>query len=306
IVDGARQGIIEFNYLITPLKAGNLKIPSTVVQGSIPIRNKSHGRSFFDNDFDPFSLMQGFDQLKPFGLSTQEIVLEVQPPVEDVNPWLPARSLTIEEIWDPSQKLQEGEFFTRGFKIYAEGINSSQLSSVPELQVSDSRFKLYADKPETTDEKKDRQVKSSRKEQYTLIPQQSGRITLPEIAVTWWNVDRNEKVVTRIPARTLDILPAEQVAMNTRPAKDILDERKSVDTQYTEASPVNPILYAAIAALAFLLLLAVVWAVTVQKKMSRLLKPVAEMKPALKPVFRKDSDYSPKSKQEKLNDLNPT
>jgi hypothetical protein len=308
IEDGTRVGIIEFNYIITPLKAGSIKIPSVVVQGGIPLRRKAFGRSFFDNDFDPFSLIQGYDHLKPFALSTQEIALEVQPPVADVNPWLPARSVTIEEIWDSSQKIQEGEFFTRGFRISAEGANSSQLSALGELQASDKRFKIYADKPEASDETAGRLVKSSRKEQYTIIPQQSGRITLPEIAVSWWNVDTNQKEVARVPARALDVLPAEQVAMNARLVKDAGEEATAREALSVETAVINPLLYAAIGVLAILLLVAVVWAVTIQKRMNRLLKPAAAAtKPVVKPVVvRKDSDYAPKSKHEKLTDLNPT
>lgn len=303
IIDGARIVVIEFNYLITPLKAGNIKIPSIVVQGAIPLKRKSAGRLFFDDDFDPFSLMQGFDQLKPFALVTSEANLEVQEPVADVNPWLPAKSLTIEEIWDPAQKLQAGEFFTRGFKITAEGINSSHLSNLNELQSSDSRFKLYADKPEMTDDTAGRVVKSSRKEQYTLIPQQAGRVTLPEIAVTWWNVDTNQKVVTRIPARTLDILPAEQIAMNSKPIpKDNLEEPRLQEVN----SELNLLLYGVIGVLGVLLLGVVIWVITLQKKMARILNPAAAVKPVLKAVVRKDSDYAPKSKHEKLTDLNPT
>ena len=40
MVDGIRVNVIEFRYLVTPLKAGPLKIPEVVVQGGIPIRNK--------------------------------------------------------------------------------------------------------------------------------------------------------------------------------------------------------------------------------------------------------------------------
>ena len=76
VVDGIRVGVIEFSYLITPLKAGPLKIPSSIIQGVIPIRRKSQRGSFFDDDFDPFSMMHGFDQLKPFALATEEAMLE--------------------------------------------------------------------------------------------------------------------------------------------------------------------------------------------------------------------------------------
>ena len=74
--------------------------------------------------------MTGFERLKPFSLSTSEAVLDVQPPAAGVNPWLPARSLNLVEIWDDSQTLQAGEPIALGFKIVAEGILSNQLPSL--------------------------------------------------------------------------------------------------------------------------------------------------------------------------------
>jgi hypothetical protein len=172
VVDGIGMDVIEYSYLMTPLKAGPLKIPSTVIQGGIPIRRKGPRGSYFD----AFSMMPGFDQLKPFALATEEAVLDVQPAIAGMIPWLPARSLKIEETWNESQSLQVGEPFTRSFKIVAEGIKSSQLPSLNDLQINDNPFKVYADKPEMGDEVKDGSIKSYRKEQYTLIPQQSGAV----------------------------------------------------------------------------------------------------------------------------------
>src|SRR5262249_49810796 len=135
--------------------------------------------------------------------------------------WIPARSLKIEELWDETQTLQVGEPLTRAFNITAEGLKSNQLPSLNEQQISDNHFKIYADKPVLGDEAQDGGIKSYRKEQYTLIPQKSGKLTLPEISVAWWDVIKKEKVFAHIPARTLQILPAsEHAANNIAPVVD--------------------------------------------------------------------------------------
>lgn len=271
-MDGINAGVIEFEYLITPIKAGPLRIPTTLIQGVV-IGRKKHSESFFDDNFDPFSMMQGFDRLKPFSLATEEIVLEVQPPIPGMSPWLPAKSLTMEEVWNENQTLQVGEPLTRGFTIFAEGIKSSQLPNLNDQQNMGNLFKVYADKPELLDEGKGTSVKSYRKEQYTLIPQQAGTLTLPELSIAWWDVTKKEKVITRIPAKTLQIQPApastQQIAMTS------VKEETNSTTQMQVVTQRDPLLYAIIGGLAVLLITAIFWAISLQRKVNRFTeKPV--------------------------------
>jgi hypothetical protein len=301
VLDGVNVGVMVFEYLITPLKAGELTIPSTVVQGVIPIQREPHVR----NEFDLFSMMRGYDQLKPFALSTEATILNVKPPVAGMNPWLPAKSLSIEEVWNGSQIVQAGEPVTRSFNIVAEGIKSSQLPSLNDLQVNGSNFKIYADKPELNDENTSGNIKSSRKEQFTIIPQKAGELILPELSIAWWDVSKNEKIVTKIPARTLQVLPA---AQNSRQNNEVaaLDTPISSSVSHEMMVQKDPILYVIIVVLAILLLAAILWAIILQRKIYRL-KTVKIVKKA--PINYEK--YAPKKlpakeKQEKLPDLNPT
>ena len=116
IIDGIQINVIEFSFIITPLKSGPLTIPPLVVQGGIPMKRTPQRGSFFDDDFDQMFIMPGFERLKPFTLSSNETTLDVQPAVSGITPWLPAKSLKIEEIWDDSQTFQTGEPITREYK----------------------------------------------------------------------------------------------------------------------------------------------------------------------------------------------
>ena len=294
---GMRVDVMEFSFLITPLKAGPLKIPSVTLQGGIPIKRRGYGGSLFDNTFDPISIMQGFDRLEPFTLRAEEKNLEVRPAA--MTPWLPARSLKIEEIWDPSQVLQEGEPLTRSFKIIAEGIKSSQLPSLNDCQFNGNLFKIYADTPQTGDEVKSGQIKSWRKEQYTLIPQDSGDLTLPEIAVTWWDVVNEEKRITRIPARTLHIKPSAYLTKKMTPAVEEI-------APAIEALPAKQsfFLYYIIAGLVLLLIVAAVFGVILYRRIARLTEGPKEIVKPIEPIVVKKSPK--KDKKEKLPDLNPT
>lgn len=301
IVGGMREDIIEFSYLITPLKAGALNIPPAIIQGGVPIKRKAHGNSLFDHNFDPFLMMQGFDQIQPFMLKTEPTTIDVQPAALSMVPWLPAKSLKIEEIWDPSQSLQAGDPFTRSFIITAEGMKSGQLPSLNDLQVKNAPFKIYADSPELADEVKDGVVKSSRKELYTLIPEQSGSLTLPEISVAWWDVVKKEKCIASIPARTFQVMPPAKLAPSDIAIKP---EPQTVIVQR------DPILYAIIVGLAIMLIAAVFLGVMLQKKITRLTEVPGEVKKApvkVEPVQPVVVKKAPKNdKKEKLPDLNPT
>ncbi|MGE0634637.1 MAG: BatD family protein, partial [Pseudobdellovibrionaceae bacterium] len=65
VIDGVMLYTIELNYLITPLKNGSLTIPSVAIQGNILQKRMGQLRSFFTDDFDPFSAMQGFESPEP-------------------------------------------------------------------------------------------------------------------------------------------------------------------------------------------------------------------------------------------------
>jgi hypothetical protein len=41
-----------------------------------------------------------------------------------------------------------------------------------------------------------------------LVPQVGGRLALPEISVVWWNVDRDEREIARLPIKTLNVRAA--------------------------------------------------------------------------------------------------
>ena len=294
IVNGMQVNIIEFTHLITPLKAGILKIPEAVIQGAIPIKGPMQGRSLLD-------MLQGYDQLEAFTLRTKETYLEVQGSIAGMSPWLPADSLKIEEILDESQKLQEGQPFTRSFKIIAEGVRSNQLPSLNDVQISDSHFKIYADKPELGDEIKEDRIKSYRKEQYTLIPQQSGPLVLPELSVVWWDVEKKEKMTSIIPSRTLQVasIPG-SIAIHDIPVVE--QESQVVVVQK------NLTLYIIIAGLVILLMVAGFLGIRLQKKITSFTKGPMAIKEKPKQLVKSKlvKKMPKKDKKEKLPDLNPT
>lgn len=310
IIDGALRNVIELKYLITPLKTGSLTIPSMVIQGAVPQKSKRQSSSFFHDDFDPFGMMQGFERLKPFTLATEETHVNVQPAIADMSPWIPAQSFSIEEQWPEDQTLRVGEPFSRGFLIKAEGLKASQLPHLEELQSQGSMFKVYADKPEEQEKVLQGVLHSTRKEQYTLIPQQAGMLNLPEISISWWDSAKKEKRVATIPARVVQILPALQ--SETSVSQDSTSNSAAPTPTQGSASAQAPfLLYSIIAVLAFFLAVALLWGFILQRKIHSLMKDSVQ-KPVKPPVAKPEKPLvspkteSQKEKKEKLPDLNPT
>jgi hypothetical protein len=305
IVNGVRLDIIEFSYVVTPLKPGVLTIAAATIQGGIPVKRKSQNRSLFDRDFDPFLMMQGFDQIEPFILKTEAVSVDVQPAVAGMFPWIPATSFKIEEECDASQTLKAGDPFTRSFTITAEGVKSGQIPSLQDLQGKNSPFQIYADTPQLGDEVKEGHLQSYRKEVYTLIPQQSGPLTLPEISLTWWDVVKKERRTVLIPSRTLQVAPAVKISAN-----DLTSSNPEPQVVIVQK---DPILYIIIASLACMLIGAVFLGYMLQKKIARLTDAPqtvkkTEKKEEFKPCIKVESIQKPpkKEKKEKLPDLNPT
>lgn len=294
VIDGVNIGIIEFDYLITPLKSGGLKIPPNLIQGGMPGKRKVFKGAFFEEEFDPFAMMQGFDRITPFSLVTEEIAVDVQQPSSTVIPWIAAKELTIEEIWDESQNFQVGEPFTRTFKISSLGLKSNQLPGLNDQHKTDSFFKIYTDKPDLKDSLKEKNLVSSRTEIYTLIPQKEGNITLPELNIAWWDVINNKKAIASIQPRVVAVLP---------PKITVEKKVETLPEKAAQVSRTDPILYTIIGGLLFLFLIVFFWAIALQKKIKRLKKG---------PVLKTNRPNNLKSrekvsdKKEKLPDLNPT
>jgi hypothetical protein len=304
-IEGVLHHVLEFTYLITPLKTGPLKIPSMAIQGAIPQKRTGQYRSFFNDDLDPFTLLQGFERLKPFALTAEESALDVQPSISEISPWLPAKALDLEEQWSNDQTLRVGEPFSRSFLIKAEGCKASQLPHLEDLQNQNGTFKVYADKPEEEEKVFQGALQSMRKEQYTLIPQQAGACVLPEISISWWDSAKKEKRTSTILARTVHILPALETAASA--------SQENTSPVATEAaiSSVRPpfVLYGIIGILTFFLTAALLWGCTLQRKITSLTKGPAQ-KPLTPPPAKPQKKLSPlviqKEKKEKLPDLNPT
>ena len=203
VKNGKKQEITEIVYAVLPEKSGTIVIPQVryhgeVMQGGITQRN-------FGNLRDFVNLFQKRGR-RIFSTSEQQTV-EVKPmPSGFKGWWLPADKLVIEEMWQPDPPLfRVGEPVTRTVAIFANGAFGNQ---IPEISfVYPAAIKGYADQPVIETEKTSEGLKGMRKEKWALIPNQAGKIKLPGISVSWWDVSRDELRTAVIPSKIINVLP---------------------------------------------------------------------------------------------------
>lgn len=286
-INGVKKSIVEFNYLITPIKPGTMIIPAFALQGEIPLRSKGGHR-------DLFSMIQGFDEVKPFVLNTDRIQMEVVPPEDGITPWLPAESIVIKEDLS-SGPMQAFEPITRNFEMHGEGVLATQLPDLTDQQTTKS-FRTYSDKPELKNEFHNGKILSTRKESYTLIPQSAGDLILPGISIEWWDVKNNKKIITSIAPRSVHVLPSARVSTPQVP--------EAVQVAPAPIEPPNPVLYIVIGVLGTLLFITVVGLAMMSRQIARMKAPL--VKKVVAPVVVVQPPKVKKDKKEKLPDLNPT
>ena len=203
VKNGKKQEITEIVYAVLPEKSGTIVIPQVryhgeVMQGGITQRN-------FGNLRDFGNLFQKRGR-RIFSTSEQQTI-EVKPmPSGFKGWWLPADKLVIEEMWQPDPPLfRVGEPVTRTVAIFANGAFGNQ---IPEISfVYPAAIKGYADQPVIETEKTSEGLKGMRKEKWALIPNQAGKIKLPGISVSWWDVSRDELRTAVIPSKIINVLP---------------------------------------------------------------------------------------------------
>ncbi|SDZ62713.1 BatD family protein [Pseudomonas sp. NFIX28] len=208
VINGIRHGVIEIRYAIFPQHSGVLNIPQLTFSATLadPVGSQ---------DPAPLGLKPG----KLMHVNSAQMPLTVKAkPVEypaDA-PWLPARSLSLGESWNPEpDRSQVGDSLTRSLTLKAEGLSSSQLPPLPVTEANGLRS--YPDQPQLSNQVSDRGLIGSREDSQALVPNRSGSIDLPAVEVVWWNTHEDHLERSSLPARTLQVANNPSLVVDTPP-----------------------------------------------------------------------------------------
>ncbi|MEX3777013.1 BatD family protein [Pseudomonas sp. MYb118] len=195
-INGLRHGVIELRYAIYPQHSGQLTIPAQIFSATL---------------VDPQPAQDVEAQVPKSGklmrVSSEKLPLTVKAKPASYPadmPWLPARSLSLSESWNPEpDHAQVGDSLTRSLTLKAEGLASSQLPPLPATDVNGLR--RYPDQPVLGNQNSERGLIGSREDREALVPTRSGDIELPTVDVVWWNTFEDHLEHTSLPARTLNV-----------------------------------------------------------------------------------------------------
>ncbi|KAE9646633.1 BatD family protein [Pseudomonas sp. PB106] len=195
-IKGVRHGVIEMRYAIYPQHSGLLNIAPQTFSATL-----------VDTQPAQDAAAQGPKPGKLMRVSSAQMSLTVKPkpltyPADA--PWLPARSLSLSESWNPEpEHTQVGDSLTRSLTLKVEGLAASQLPALPATDVNGLR--RYPDQPVLSNQSTDRGIVGSREEREALVPSRSGAIDLPTVDVVWWNTFEDHLEHSSLPARTLQV-----------------------------------------------------------------------------------------------------
>lgn len=196
LINGVRHGVIEMRYALYPQRSGPLSIPALTFSATLARPD--------DQDASP----QAPKSDRLIRINSTELTLDVQAKPADYpadSPWLPARSLSLSESWNPEpEHPQVGDSLTRNLTLRAEGLSSAQLPALPQADISGLR--RYPDQPQLSNQSIETGLLGIREDRTALVPTRAGNLELPALQVTWWNTQADRLEHTRLPARTLQVV----------------------------------------------------------------------------------------------------
>ncbi len=231
--EGHRYGVIEQRFALFPEQSGSLTIPAISVTSSV--RLQSQGRS----------------RRSGIRVSTDEIELTVKPipasyPARAA--WLPAREVSIGQRWTPRlPAVDVGDPLTFEISVRAEGNRGSAIPPTP-LPIPDDQFKIYPEAPEMDESADSGTVIGSRREKFALIPTRPGPVSVPDLAVVWWDTEADRLRETKVSVSALRITGQ---AAAQPPAQEIPEVQKTAPPEaeeplVTRSAPFWPILTAGV------------------------------------------------------------
>ena len=211
-INGERYQVLERRYAIFPEKSGELTIPAAVFTGRMagePLRRgRTTGMSSMMERFLGDSVMRAPG--KRIRLRSDAISLNIKPRPADYSGdhWLPSEQLVLGDSWaDDPPEFRAGEPVTRIITLEAKGLESSHF---PETDLpGTSGVRMYPEKPERETRTDGEWVYGISKQTVAYVPVATGRITLPEISVDWWDTTRQQQRSAVIPAWEINVLAGE-------------------------------------------------------------------------------------------------
>ena len=150
----------------------------------------------------------------PRVVKTRERKINVKsvPPGYNKAEWIVASGMTVKDIWTGDKtKVKVGDVLERS--IIREIAGSVSELIPPVIWDSLSGVSLYPGRSEVNNHKTRTAISASRTDGIRYLFEKEGKITIPEMAFTWWNPIHNKLYKRTLKGFTIDVLPNPDLGM---------------------------------------------------------------------------------------------
>ena len=228
MIDSVRYIVLERKYAIFPQKSGQFTITGVTYNAEV-----ATGRQRFST----LGSLRG--RSRSVSLSTEDKTVTVKPIPDGVTEWwLPAKSVSIKQKWQPEgDQIEIGSPVTWTYSLVADGLTATQIPDLLPGEVTGLKF--YPEQAKESSQVIDGKMIGKRTQSVAVIATDSGKVTIPEMTVNWWNVELDKAQTVTIPAKTLiidgDISPVKE------PASPVVVSTDPKDNMVIENNPVNDV-----------------------------------------------------------------
>lgn len=262
LLDANYQGPKVDNALLVPL--GNEKRYQTQ-KNNVPYLVEEQSYAIFPQKSGPLKITSPVFNALVYNFEPQRVKVEDKAITLDVQPipkqytgkeWLPAKQVKLtEEYENISQTLSEGSTLVRTVRLEGVGIPAQLL---PTLNFTETKaFNVYPEKGQEKNQIVQGELLSSTEIKVTYLLNKSGKITIPELRLPWFNTTTAKEEVATLAPRNIEVTaasttPSPPKAKHATATPDVVAENTS-----TAAPRANnwPWLIAGLFALAWLLTL---------------------------------------------------
>ena len=216
IVNGSRLQTITRQYAITINTAGNVAIAPSRFEGQVS-----------NNRLGGF----GFSPATPVIIQGKQLNINVLAPVKDYQgEWLVSDFVQLSQELQPQQQdYPQGEPITRTLTLTVANVDKSALPTLsfdwPET------VKVYPDKPQHNSYAQQGSYFAQQVLSFAIIPNQLGKLTLPEIKVPWFNSKTQTQEWAVLPAQTLNIIANADSPVAAPPSAAVSNTQKPTSTE---------------------------------------------------------------------------
>ncbi|QUX95452.1 hypothetical protein C0J08_08460 [Marinomonas sp. CT5] len=185
-INGTQYQVITREYLAFPQRSGLITIPPQNIKAMV---NTSTGRRMIKVQSEPLNL-----QVLPIPASYSS------------DTWLPSQKVTVStSLKKTSEAPRIGDTLLWTINIKAKGALPEQ---IPTLDFNSTRnYKLYPKPPKFDSLKTVDGVTGEQTITVEVVPTEEGKLTLPEINVSYWNTESRTLNTASATTQTIDIAP---------------------------------------------------------------------------------------------------